>query len=138
MIKRWRKKDKPADNPLIAIIDDEEDLCQLLKLALVHKGYEAVMAFDGEAGLALVRSRHPSLILLDIKMPRMNGYQLLARIQQDPALAGIPVIVMTSLADDGEKTAQQWAASLGIVSFIPKPMDPEIIVQAIQDQLGKV
>ena len=122
------KKDKPteaeaADRPLIAIIDDEEDLCEMLRLTLEPRGFGVAMAHDGEAGLELIRARRPDLVVLDIKMPRVTGYQVLAQMQQSEELSRIPVFVVTSLTEGEEPTDAEWALKLNVQQFLSKPFD---------------
>ena len=122
--------------PLIVVIDDEPDICQLVELALKDRGISVRIAHDGLAGLELIEALRPDGIILDIKMPKLNGYQLLARMQQRPEIAHIPVAVMTSLSDsDGDVTPEQWAQKLGVVSFFNKPVDPIVMVEAVMRQL---
>jgi len=128
-----RKKD---DRPLVAVIEDEQDLCEMIRLALDPGGYAVQTASDGVAGLDLIRSQRPALVILDIMMPRMNGYEMLAKVHQDPELAKMPVIVLTSVTEDGtEKTDEEWAKSLGVSLFISKPCDPTKIAEAVDSLL---
>lgn len=136
MLFRRKKQSLPAEKPLIIVMDDEEDICRLVMYTLNAHGYEVRTAHDGEVGLELIRAERPAMIVLDIKMPRMNGYQVLAQLQQDPALAAIPVVVMTSLTDDSDRTDEAWAEHLGVRQFVTKPMDPDVIVQAAHKILG--
>lgn len=131
-----KKKEPVSDKPLILVVDDEEDICYIIAMALIQHGYDVDVANDGEAGLALIRSRRPALVLLDIMMPVLNGYQTLARMQQDPEMATIPVIILTSLDDTQENTQEEWARRLGVSQFLAKPIDPETIIQAVTTQLA--
>jgi CheY-like chemotaxis protein len=131
------KSSRERDWPLIAVIDDEEDICRLLQLALRARGYRVEMAFDGETGLQLVRSRPPALILLDIKMPRMNGFEVLARLQADPRLASVPVVVMTSLTQDSDEDDDQWRERLSVAAYLTKPIDPDQVAELISRTLSK-
>ena len=80
----------------ILIVDDDRDFSQLRLIDLAKKGYKVSAAFDGEEGLEKVRQSKPDLILLDIKMPKMDGYTFVRRLKKDEATAAIPVIVLTS------------------------------------------
>ncbi|MCL5271662.1 MAG: response regulator [bacterium] len=130
-----RKTSPPAGGgaPLILIVDDEQDLCDLLRLALLPWGYAVEVAFDGQNGLDRAKALLPSLIVLDIKMPRLNGYQVLARLQQNPALAHIPVIVITSVTGDSDASDDEWTRRLGVKKFISKPFSPEVMVEAVRE-----
>lgn len=134
-----KKQPTPPPNeperPLIVVVDDEEDLCRMIQLTMDTRGYDIATAHDGESGLALIRTRRPALVLLDIMMPRLNGYQVLAQLQQDPALAPIPVIVMTSLDDQASHSEKDWAQRLGVCQFITKPTSPDKIMAAIEAHL---
>lgn len=137
----FKRKTEPepqseSQGPLIAIIEDEQDLIHILKYSLEGAGYGVITAQDGETGLEMVRQRRPALILLDIKMPRMNGYQVLAQLHQDEALAPIPVIVMTSVANEEDISEEEWARRLDVAKFLAKPFPPEDIVKAVREVLA--
>lgn len=143
MFSFFKRKAEPAKKhdehkgPLVAIIEDEQDLAQILKFAFEAEGFGVMTAQNGEVGLAMVRDRKPAVILLDIKMPRMNGYQVLATLHQDPSLAPVPVIVMTSVASEENITDEEWAKRLGVARFLSKPFLPEAIVKAVREVLAE-
>lgn len=139
MWKFWRKKPKVEERtePLVAVIDDEVDLCHLLRVALDAQGYQVQTATDGQSGLELIRSCRPDLVLLDIKMPRINGFQVLARLQEDSGTSDIPVIVMTSLTAGEDPSQLEWARRLNVKAFIEKPFDPEQVVELVKKTLPK-
>jgi CheY-like chemotaxis protein len=84
----------------ILVIDDDSDIREVVGEALRFAGHEVATARDGREGLAQCRIFRPSLILLDLMMPGMNGWEFRAAQQRDPALAGIPVLVVTALGHD--------------------------------------
>jgi two-component system response regulator AdeR len=136
----FRSKNSEPDAPrlpLVAMIDDEEDLCRLVRLALEPRGYAVQSAHDGKTGLDLIRQCRPDIILLDIKMPRMNGYQVLAQLQQDRDLAWTPIIVMSSLDDEQQFTADEWARRMKVARFLPKPFEPDAVADAVAALLAK-
>jgi CheY-like chemotaxis protein len=94
------------------------------------------MAYDGRSGLELIRERRPALVLLDIRMPIMNGYQLLALLQQDPKFARIPVFVLTSMDSERQFSDEEWASRLGIARYISKPFDPEAVAVLVDQELS--
>lgn len=116
----------------ILIIDDDPDVRDVLRIALTtERPYRVVEAQDGEDGLEKMRRERPDVVLCDIRMPRLNGYQFVVRTAQDPALSRVPVIIMTSLTSDGERTDEQWRQSMGVADFISKPFHPTDIVQRV-------
>lgn len=113
-------------------------MCRLIRLALEPGGYQIVAEHDGKAGLEAIRARRPDLVLLDIKMPGLNGYQVLAALQSDDeaALRDTPVIVLTSMTDGDRADDEEWARRLGVAAFVSKPFDPERISELVNRMLG--
>ncbi|MCX7716808.1 MAG: response regulator [Candidatus Sumerlaeaceae bacterium] len=132
------KRDKTGrlNRRLAVVVDDEPDVCQIVQATLEGAGFGVRTAHDGVAGLETVRSTHPQVIVLDIKMPRMNGYEMLAALRADPRTKDIPVVVMTSLTDPSEKTDEQWRESLGVAGFLSKPFDPADLLAAVRQAVG--
>jgi chemosensory pili system protein ChpA (sensor histidine kinase/response regulator) len=128
--KKKRRTTEPA-RPLVVMVDDEPDLCLLVTIALEHRGYDVATAYDGEAGLALIQQRRPAVVLLDIRMPKLNGCQVLARMQQDPTLAATPVIVMTSVSDEKQYSEEEWARRMGVACFLAKPFEPDTAADVV-------
>ena len=123
-----QKNDKLERRPRrrVLIVDDEIIDRQLLK-AIVSRKYEVLCAESGEEALETIRSQPLSLVLLDLIMPGMNGYEVLRAIRKDPALRQLPVIVLTA-----EKGAEVETLRLGATDFIPKPFYmPEVILARI-------
>ena len=135
----WKKKPKTQERtePLVVVVDDEVDLCQLLRVALTAQGYQVQSANDGQSGLELIQSVRPDMVLLDIKMPRMNGFQVLARLQESPLTSRIPVLVMTSLTAGEDPSQLDWARRLNVRAFVEKPFDPEQVVEAVKRNLAQ-
>ena len=80
----------------ILLVDDDQDFAQLLEFDLRKKGYQVARAGNGEEGLEKLKTENPALIILDIKMPKMDGYTFVRRLKKEPDSKNIPVIVMTS------------------------------------------
>lgn len=140
MAPSWFHRKKEArtagDRPLVVIMDDEVDLCEVLRLTLERDGYNVAMAHDGASGLELVRRERPAAVLLDIKMPRMNGYQVLARLQQDQELGCMPVVIITSMTVESDRTDEEWARRLDVARVISKPFEPEVVSLALRQVLA--
>lgn len=118
----------------IVFIEDETTLQKMLSAALKEEGYFVVTASDGEEGLAAVRSEKPDLVLLDLILPKMDGFTVLGEIKKDEALAHIPVIVLTNLesAEDVGKVV-----ALGATTYLVKAnYDLPDIVLKIKEVLG--
>lgn len=133
------KKQEPessSSKPLVIMVDDEQELCVIMGVALVAEGFDFASRNDGESGLELIRERRPQVAILDIKMPKLNGYQVLATMQQDPELCNIPVIVMTGMTEETDTSDEEWARKLGVRRFISKPVTPEKIIEAVQAELN--
>lgn len=102
---------------LIALIDDEPDINDMLKISLIKEGYNVIDASTGEEGLSLARHHHPDLIILDVRLPDINGFEVLKELKQQPDTANIPVIIMSVLNDPKQSIAQ------GAVEHLLKPVD---------------
>jgi two-component system, sensor histidine kinase and response regulator len=109
-----------ADHPRVLIVDDERHNRQLLEVMLTPEGYLLLTAASGEEALALVAQQPPDLILLDVMMPGMDGYQLAGAIKRNPATKNIPVIMITALND---RHARMLGLSAGAEDFLTKPVD---------------
>ncbi len=102
----------------IFIADDEVEVIDLVQMALGMEGYEVLSALNGEDALAQIREQKPDLVLLDVHMPKMNGLDVLTHLQDDPATARIPIIVLSvaTTYPDVQKALQR-----GAVAYLPKP-----------------
>jgi signal transduction histidine kinase len=113
----------PGPAATILAIDDQEDNLALLDAFLGTKGYEVLTAPDGPRGLALAKERAPALILLDLAMPGMDGFEVLGRLRDDRATAGIPVIILT--ANLREPAMVERGLALGATEYLTKPIRME-------------
>lgn len=104
----------------ILIIDDEQDLVRLVKEILEMENFQVSTAYDGEEGLRKAISEIPDLILLDIKMPGVNGFQVLERLKIDKATSHIPVVMLTT---SGLRQDRDKAFDLGAVDYVVKSLE---------------
>jgi len=115
----------------LLIIEDDPLIARLYEKIFTFEKYEVVMADNGQDGLDKARTENPTLILLDIMMPKMNGLQVLEKLKADPDLKNIPVVMLTNLA--GEKDAET-ALSKGAVKYIVKSEhDPKQISDMVKE-----
>ena len=117
----------------ILVVEDTEDNRQILRDLLSMAGYELVEAHDGAEGVAKAAEHKPDLILMDIQMPVMDGYEATRRIKADPALKGIPVIAVTSYALSGDEEKTRAA---GCDGYITKPFSPRQMLAKVREILG--
>jgi len=116
----------------ILVVEDQEDNRQILRDLLGSVGYELTEAWDGEAGVAAAKQHRPDLILMDIQMPLMDGYEATRRIKADPALKSIPIIVVTSYALSGDEGK---ARDAGCDAYITKPYSPRQLLAKVKEFL---
>jgi PAS domain S-box-containing protein len=115
----------PDGRPVLLAIDDEPEVLHLVAENLKDSPYQVVMATSGESGLELARTLRPAVISLDVMMPRMDGWVVLRRLKEDPATAGIPVVMLSFLENRG------LAAQLGAAEFLPKPLHRQDLIDAL-------
>ena len=117
----------------ILVIEDQEDNRQILRDLLTSADFEMFDATDGEAGLAAAATHRPDLILMDIQLPIVDGYEATRRLKADPVLKTIPVIAVTSygLSGDAEK-----ARAAGCDAYISKPYSPRQLLAKVGEYLS--
>ncbi len=118
----------------ILLVDDEDDNREVLELVLAWEGFEISQASSGREALAKVARQAPDLILLDLMMPEMTGYEVLETLKADPATRAIPVMMVSAITDPGVKAR---ALAAGAESFLSKPIDRDDLVQRVGALLRK-
>lgn len=112
----------------ILVIEDNEQNIYLATYLLENAGFKVIQARSGEEGLALSRKTPPALILLDIQLPEMDGYEVVRRLKGQPATAAIPVVAVTSYAMAGDRES---ILAAGCQGYVEKPIDPDTFVAAV-------
>ena len=120
--------------PRILIVDDNETNRDILEARLTANGYEVLHAGDGEEALAAAKQHRPDLILLDVMMPKLDGFEVCRRLKADPALKAIPIIVVTSYALSGD---EDKARASGCDAYVAKPYSPRQLLAKIREYLPK-
>ncbi len=116
----------------ILVVEDQEDNRAILRDLLQSVGYELVEAVNGEEALAIALEHKPDLILMDIQLPVVDGYEATRRIKAEPALQGIPVIAVTSYALSGD---EEKAREAGCDDYVTKPFSPRDLLAKVQAYL---
>jgi len=117
----------------ILAVDDRPINLQFLVSLLSHDGHNVLEASDGQEALDITRDQHPDLVIADIEMPVMDGYQFVIHLRNDPGIAGTPVIFYTAHAGDARFVAQPS----GIMQVLTKPAEPELILNTVSSALGE-
>ncbi len=116
----------------ILVVEDQEDNRQIIRDMLGATDYEIIEVENGEQALAAITKQRPDLILMDIQLPILDGYEATRRIKADPALRSIPIIAVTSYALSGE---EQKARTAGCDDYVPKPYSPRHLLAKIRQYL---
>ncbi len=123
----------------VLLVDDDVDFCEATKLLLESKGCEVVLAYDGKEGLEKTRAERPDLVILDVMMPEMNGYDVCVVLKADQELKKIPVILLTAVDQALFKTT--YTKTMGLMTeaddYIAKPVEPGELVRRVEDLLSK-
>ncbi len=114
----------------ILIVDDEEDLVFILKARLEMEGYEILTAYDGQEGLTKAQEEKPNLILLDVMMPKMNGYQVCRLLKFDEEYRHIPIIMLTARGQDQDVATGK---EVGADEYITKPFENDFLIAKINE-----
>lgn len=109
----------------VLVVDDEADIRQVLVYVLVDEGYEVEEASDGETALELIERRHPDIIILDMKMPAMDGWEFARRYRERHGHRA-PIIVLTAAQD-----AARRGTDISAESYVPKPFDLDVLVEQV-------
>jgi len=114
----------------ILIVDDEPELRIALARSIKAAGHDVVTAHDGESAIAEVAKARPDLILSDVMMPGLNGFQTIRKLKESEASASIPVLLMSAKTDPADHF---WAEEVGAVALLKKPLDTRQLVERIED-----
>ena len=117
---------------VILVIDDDTDFSELLEIALKHRKYEVVTEKNGEEGLKKAELIHPRLILLDIKMPKMDGFTFVQHLKKNDKIKDIPVIILT-----GFEPMRDMFQLEGVAGYFVKTSDKKILFQALEKLLER-
>lgn len=117
----------------ILVVEDQEDLRGVLRDLLTKSGFIVIEAADGASGIASAKSNRPDIILMDIQMPVIDGYEATRQIKADPSLAQIPVVAISSFAMKGD---EEKARAAGCDRYVTKPYSPVELLRMIRGFVG--
>lgn len=118
----------------ILVVDDEEDILSLVKMRLEANGYEVITAQDGQEGLNIAKSAKPDLIVLDLMLPKMDGYKVCRILKFDSRYKDIPIILFTARSREEDK---KTGFVTGADAYITKPFEPQVLLENIKKLLSK-
>ena len=118
----------------ILAVDDEPHILKLVSFSLKSGGFEVLEASDGLSAIEVAQAEQPDLILMDVMMPVLDGYEACRRLKEDPATKDIPVVMLTAKT---QLTEQQNGLDSGAVHYICKPFTPKDLVAQVQEFLGE-
>lgn len=116
----------------ILIVDDEQDIVESLKFVLEVSGYTCCCAYNGEDGLRMAKELSPDLIILDVMMPKINGYKISRLLKYDKKYKDIPIIMVTARSQEEDKLIGE---ETGADEYITKPFDLDFVVQRVNEYL---
>ena len=119
----------------ILVVDDEPTIVRLMEFILARQGHEMIVAVNGEEALEKIKSQQPDLVLLDIMMPRIDGYEVAQRLRADPATASLPIIMLSAKAQDEDI---RKGVEVGVDEYVTKPFTPDHLVQVVAKYLDKL
>jgi DNA-binding response OmpR family regulator len=119
--------------PLVLVADDEPDILTLVSLRLEKAGYGVITACDGEQALEAVLERRPDLAIVDVRMPKLDGIELIRRIRADQTSKGIPVIALSARVSEGNIAE---GLDVGADEYVKKPFSPKELVELVQAKLA--
>jgi DNA-binding response OmpR family regulator len=119
--------------PLVLVADDDPDILALVRFRLERDGYEVLSAPDGETALDLALARTPDLAVLDVMMPRLDGYELTRRLREHGPTTGIPIILLTARVQEPEL---ERGFEAGADDYVTKPFSPQALGERVQAALG--
>jgi DNA-binding response OmpR family regulator len=120
--------------PLVLIADDDPDILSLVKLRLERSGYDVVAAGDGEQALETAKAQTPDLALLDVMMPKLDGYEVTARLRQEEATRHLPVILLTARVQESDIAR---GIEAGADDYVKKPFSTHELRDRVQAVLGR-
>ena len=121
-------------NKYVLIVDDDPDMVETVGMMLEAKGYEVGKAYDGIEGEESIKQRRPDLVVLDVMMPRKNGYVLCAELKKSKETRDIPIVLLTAVGEAVPTTSYSHADGMATEAddYLPKPINADVLVESIE------
>ena len=123
-----------SDTPVVLAADDDEDILELITFRLERSGYKVIQARDGEQAWQLAIEAKPDMAVLDVMMPKLDGFELTRRLRAEPVTSRMPIILLTARAQDSDV---QEGFEAGADDYIRKPFSPQELRARVQAILGR-
>jgi two-component system alkaline phosphatase synthesis response regulator PhoP len=123
-----------VDRKRILVVDDEIYIVHILEFSLTMEGYNILTAFDGEEALRVIEQERPDLVVLDIMMPKLDGYEVCRRLRKDERFATLPVILLSA---KGRSIDREVGLQAGADDYITKPFSPRKLIEKIRELLER-
>src|SRR5207245_4232186 len=124
----------PKPGPRVLVVEDERDVADLIGYNLAKEGYDVQLVGNGADALKLARESRPEVILLDIMVPQLNGWEVCRRLKKDPELAAIPVIMVSGRVEEGDKVL---GFEVGADDYVTKPFSPRELIARVRAVLRR-
>ena len=118
----------------ILVVEDEAELVKAMQVRLGASGYDVLVAYDGREGLDVASKEKPDLIVLDLLLPKMDGYKVCGLLKKDARYAKIPIVILTAKAQEEDRKLSE---ELGAEAYITKPFDYQMILSKIKELIGE-
>ncbi|MBI3618246.1 MAG: response regulator [Candidatus Omnitrophica bacterium] len=118
----------------ILVVDDEIAMTKVVEIRLRAAGYDVVLAHDGQEGLEKARTENPDLMILDLMLPKMDGFKVCGLLKSDARYKKIPIIIYTARVQDSD---QQLGKEVGADAYITKPFDPQVLLGKVKELLAE-
>ena len=127
-----------SENKLVLVVDDDPDLVEAVSMKLEAKSYKVEKAYDGVEAMEKVAENKPALVILDVMMPRKNGWEVCEQIKTDDSLKDIAVVLLTAVADSVKTTSYTHHDGKTTLAddYVPKPIDLDALMEIVDDHLA--
>ena len=122
-------------NKTVLVVDDEPDQREIYRAVLRHAGYDVLEAADATAGMALARTSAPDLILLDIALPQVDGWEAARQLKSDPSTASIPICAISARVLPVDERGR--VAHAGFECYLLKPIEPRQVLREVENRIGR-